>query len=274
MKSKGLLYLLMILGGIAFTSSILYPTGSPGGKTGSPGDGGSTCTDCHSGNATTVSNWITTNVPVSGYVPGQTYTITASAIHSGAEKYGFEITSEDLSSNKVGTMVITDAGQTKKVNANRAVTHTPTGTTPVGGGKSWSFDWTAPAAGTGTVRFYAAFNAANGDGNNTGDVIYLSSQSVFEATTGITDNIAALVDVEIYPNPFKDFIDLSAGIIDKPVISVHVAGMDGRNVYTSNEYIRSGEKVRINTSNFSKGIYFVTILFENNRKASYKLVKN
>ncbi|HRX96862.1 MAG TPA: hypothetical protein P5514_07945 [Bacteroidales bacterium] len=31
---------------LLFTSEVLYHTGSPGGKTGSPGDGGHNCTDC------------------------------------------------------------------------------------------------------------------------------------------------------------------------------------------------------------------------------------
>lgn len=274
MKTRSLLYSLMIAGVLAITSFVLYPTGSPGGKTGSPGDGGSTCTDCHAGSANTVSGWITTNIPVSGYVPGQTYTITASATHSGAQKYGFELTAEDLAANKKGTIIITDAAQTKKVNSNSAVTHTSGGTTPAGGGKTWSFDWTAPASGTGTVRFYGAFNAANGDGNNTGDVIYLSSASVFEATTGITDNVAGSVPVKVFPNPFADFIEVSAGTLENPVSSFRISSMDGRTVYSENEMITGNQEVRIDAAGFPKGVYVLSAHFSNGQKASYKLVKN
>ena len=60
----------------AFSGNIAhYPNGAPAGYTGSPGDG-QNCTACHNGTASTVQNWITSNVDQTGYLPGQTYTIT------------------------------------------------------------------------------------------------------------------------------------------------------------------------------------------------------
>lgn len=166
-----------------------YVSGSPGGKTGSPGDGGATCTECHSGTATPQSAWITSNIPSEGYTPGETYQITASGVHQGVVKFGFELTSENLTGNKTGTFNITDATRTHLSNGGKSVTHTSTGTAPTGGAASWTVNWTAPASGD--VFFYGAFNAANGNGNNSGDVIYTSSLSVSEwvlnpAITGIT----------------------------------------------------------------------------------------
>lgn len=52
------------------------------------------------------------------------------------------------------------------------------------GPRSWEFDWTAPSAGTGPVRFYAAGNAANNDGSDNGDRIYTSNLAVAEASSG------------------------------------------------------------------------------------------
>ena len=155
-----------------------FSGGSPGGKTGSPIDGGN-CTDCHTGTPNTSQGWITTNIPADGYIPGQTYTVTATGTHAGVVKFGFELTAED-ESGKSGTMIITDATRTKFTNANAAVTHTSAGTAPSGNTNSWSMDWTAPGEGSGTVTFYAAFNAANGAGGNQGDVIYLSNTDVNE----------------------------------------------------------------------------------------------
>jgi len=156
---------------------ILYAnsSGSPGGKSGSPGDGNSTCTECHGGTATPQSGWITSNIPVEGYTPGQTYQITATGTFSGVVKFGFELTAETSTGVKTGTFIITDAVRTKLVNANKAVTHTTAGNVPTGNTCSWSMNWTAPATSVGQVRFYAAFNAANGNGNNTGDVIHTST---------------------------------------------------------------------------------------------------
>ncbi len=150
-------------------------SGSPGGKSGSPGDGGNTCTQCHGGTATTMTGWITTNVPASGYVPGQTYSITATATHSGAGLIGFELTVETDNGTKIGTLQITEPTRTKLTNLNKAVTHTSGGTTPSGNSNSWTMNWIAPATAQGTIGIYAAFNAANGNGNTSGDVIYKSS---------------------------------------------------------------------------------------------------
>jgi len=157
-----------------------YSGGSPGGKTGSIGDGGSTCTDCHAGTATFNPGWITTNIPEEGFTPGETYTITATGTHSGVVKFGFELTTEDDAGNKVGTLAITDASRSKFANGNNAVTHTAAGNAPSGNTNTWSMDWTAPEDVEGAIWFYAAFNAANGNGNTGGDIIYTSSYSVTE----------------------------------------------------------------------------------------------
>lgn len=156
---------------------ILYAnsSGSPGGKSGSPGDAGATCVQCHSGTVNATSGWITSNIPPSGYVPGETYQITATGTHSGVGRFGFELTAENTSGGKVGTFAITDAPRTKLINQGNAVTHTFNGTTVSGNSSSWSANWTAPGTDIGQIRFYAAFNAANGNGNTSGDVVYTST---------------------------------------------------------------------------------------------------
>lgn len=162
---------------------ILYShsSGSIGGKTGSVGDGGTTCTQCHSDfNAQAQAGWITTNIPAEGYTPGETYTITATGTHDGVQKFGFELTAEDNIGTKRGTLTITDATRTKLTNGNKAVTHTQAGNTPSGNSNTWSMDWTAPAASFETIIFNAAYNAANGNGKTGGDKIYTSSLSVSE----------------------------------------------------------------------------------------------
>jgi hypothetical protein len=155
-------------------------SGSGGGKSGSVGDDGHTCTDCHGGTATPKIGWITTNVPAEGYTPGQTYTVTATGTHAGVVKFGFELTVEDSQGNKVGTLQITDPARTRSTNSNHAVTHTAAGNVPSGNTNSWTMNWVAPSNVDGDVGIYAAFNAANGNGNTTGDVIYKSSIFISE----------------------------------------------------------------------------------------------
>lgn len=164
---------------LLFFPTILFliasSSGSPGGRSGSPGDNNQTCTACHTGTAVEQSGWISSNIPAAGYTPGATYQITLNGTHSGVSKFGFELTAENSSGQKVGTFSITEAGRTKLTNQNKAVTHTSGGTAPSGGTVSWTMNWTAPASDIGQVRFYAALNAANGNGNTSGDVIYRTS---------------------------------------------------------------------------------------------------
>ena len=49
----------------------------------------------------------------------------------------------------------------------------------------WSFDWTAPAQGLGTVLFYAAGNATNGSYEPGGDWIYTTADSMRDTTTAV-----------------------------------------------------------------------------------------
>jgi hypothetical protein len=154
--------------------------GSPGGKSGSFGDGGATCTECHSGTASNVPNWITTDIPDEGYTPGEIYTITATGTHPGVVKFGFELTVENSFGAKVGTLQLTEPARTKFTNANKAVTHTAAGNVPSGNSNSWTMSWIAPENVLGDVWIYAAFNAANGNGNTSGDVVYKSSLFIAE----------------------------------------------------------------------------------------------
>jgi len=134
---------------IGFNQLNSYPTGAPAGYSGSPADG-QTCANCHGGTATTVSNVLTTNVPTVGYTPGQSYTITVAIAGSSARK-GFEVSPQ----NNTGTMVGTIASGTgSTIVGSKYVTHTSAKTSNP---STWTFTWTAPAKGTGTVNIYGAF---------------------------------------------------------------------------------------------------------------------
>ncbi len=151
-----------------------HSAGAPATYTGSPGDG-HTCTSCHAGpTAATQTGWITSNIPASGYVPNTTYTITATATRNNHTKFGFEVSPQNVSGTLLGTLVNTSA-QTQLVGTNKYITHTSSGTTGTSGFHTWSFNWTAPVAGTGAVTFYGAFCISNAGSNSSGDTIYKST---------------------------------------------------------------------------------------------------
>lgn len=126
-----------------------YPGGSPAGYTGSPGDG-QNCTSCHGGSATNASGWITSNIPPEGYTAGVNYTITVTV--SGSGDKGFEVSPQNTAGTLLGTLTAGSGnhltGGGKYVTQSSSSTSNP---------KIWTFQWTAPAAGTGEVTFYGAF---------------------------------------------------------------------------------------------------------------------
>jgi len=210
---------IFILGSIIAIAILFYPTtsnsnstGSVGGKTGSPMDN-SDCTSCHNVLSTTVSTTdISSNIPSTGYIPGNTYTITTS---SWAD--GFEITCEENTGNtKTGTFFNTNPSTTQLVNNGDAITHTAAGNLL----NSWSFDWEAPSGGTGDVTFYGAFITAGYPiGSNVGDYLTLNTLSVIEfipaGIPGCTDSLACNYDASaIFDDGSCTYLDLVGTIYD------------------------------------------------------------
>jgi len=170
------------------TTSNSNGTGSPGGKTNSNIDG-QNCTACHQGtlNSGVGTATITSDIPVNGYVLGNTYTITLTGVKANCIKFGFELTAENGNS-KSGNFLITD-NTTKLVNVGRAVSHKSSGTSG-NTTKIWTMDWTPTIdVSIGNTTFYASLMFANGNGNFTGDNVFTTSLSVNEVViNGILDN--------------------------------------------------------------------------------------
>lgn len=134
-----------------------YPGGAPAAKTGSPADV-KTCLACHSATLKTKEGMITSNATDNKYVPGEVYTITATASGSaGTSRIGFEISPQNPSGKLLGELILTNSNETKLLSKGKYITHTNQGSLASGGKKSWSFKWKAPAAGTGDVTLYGCF---------------------------------------------------------------------------------------------------------------------
>lgn len=205
-----------------------YSSGAPDGRTGSPGDGGLSCTQCHSSfSPINVNNWITTDIPAEGYTPGEIYNITATGIHSGVVKFGFEITAEDAAGNKIGTLSILNPTETQHTASFNAITHTSAGITPTGDTKSWTVEWTAPDDPAGDITFYAAFNAANGNGTSTGDQIYLSSTTVSEVAGGASDLFFSEYSEGSSNNKYLEIFNGTGTAVDLSVYAVKTANNGG-----------------------------------------------
>jgi len=179
-----------------------FSSGPPPSQTGAPGEG--TCASCHgsfplnSGGGT----FIITGLPAT-YLSGQEVDITITLRQSNRELYGFQVTAVNDAGGQAGTLIVTDPTRTRTVAGSVGggrvyIEHTFSGTTPSATNQgSWTFRWRAPATSAGRVTFYAAGNAANGNGNPGGDFIYTATAATQPAAqpaptiTNLNPNLAA-----------------------------------------------------------------------------------
>jgi hypothetical protein len=163
-----------------------HSTGAPPGYSGAPGE--NTCVACHLGILNSGTGTLSILFPdPNGYVGGQQYPIQIMLQDPTARRWGFELSNrKEASSNFAGNFSVPNGStsvQFETQGALQYMTHTLSGTYAMQTtSASWTINWTAPPAGTGTVRFYAAGNAANDDGTDAGDKIYAINTAVSEQT--------------------------------------------------------------------------------------------
>ena len=217
--------------------------GINGGYSGSPGDGGSSCTTCHSGSANLgASASITTNIPSDGYDLNTDYTITVNST-SSSSKLGFQLTAENGSNTKVGSFI---AGSGSRVSGQRITQSTPSAS------GDWSFTWKSPATNLGNVTFYTAVNATNDNGGRSGDQVVLANTSV--GVLGISD--AKRLHFEMFPNPASENLTIQLPSGSKNA-SVAFYDYIGRLALTQKV---SQTNNQINVQQLSSGVYILKVL--------------
>lgn len=252
MKKNYSYYLTLIA--IPFVAVLLLSLsgGRDGQYSGSPGDGGATCTACHSGGSFDAIATISTNIPGTGFVYGDTYEVTVS-VASSATKHGFQLTTEDVSQSKVGTYAAGTGNQI--VNSGTHMTHTQAGNAQT----SWTFDWTAPSSAEGgEITFYTAVNATNANGGTSGDEVVTTSSSYLVNSVGIPEN--ELISFSVYPNPTSEFISIRTDNDMLEDTNIQITNYNGQVVYKSDTISE-----RIDVSNLNAGVYILQINSESKR---------
>ncbi|MDZ4668995.1 MAG: choice-of-anchor V domain-containing protein [bacterium] len=241
-----------------------YPTGAPSdGRTGSPGDGGKTCatSGCHNVTASSVTGILSSNIPVEGYTPGASYTITASIDGNGNK--GLCVSPQKTDGTLMGTLT---AGAGNQLIGGKYITHTSPKTTDPG---VFTFTWVAPASGSGAVDFYGAF--AN---NRTmvRKVVYTVNEKL---SSGINERYL-LSDLNLFPNPIVNGDKLHVAFELKQASDLKISLMD----ITGKEIIVFKQS-HLNAASFNEsyslpelgsGIYFVRIEGANNLVLNRKLL--
>lgn len=165
----------MLASGTAFafhTPSVFEDSVAEGGGhrvyfTGSQRQKGYDCGACHVDAARTIRTAVEFSPAVAGaYEPGRTYAITVTLVgeHRGfgaaSNQNSFLAEVVDDSGAPAGVMAAPDQDVARLIDDGFVVGGVSTG----GGATTWSFAWTAPAAGAGPVAMYVAI--VDGDGAN------------------------------------------------------------------------------------------------------------
>jgi len=169
----------VILGGIILLPILVIglANGPADSYTGAPGE--ATCGNCH-GTASGNGSLVISGVPVE-YSLKQTYPLTVTIQNTGQKRWGFELTALYSDGAKAGTFTIIDPLNTQLSHSSALnrdyVKQTADGTFDgtLDGPVSWNFRWIAPNTRLGTVTFYAAGLAADGDMTVTGDSVYTAT---------------------------------------------------------------------------------------------------
>lgn len=244
--------------------------GTEPGYTGSPGDTLKNCTVCHGGTAVDVEGWIVSDIPATGFIPGEQYTITATNTEHGATRFGFSISPQALDGTMLGTMVITDTVTTKLVGDGKYATYRADGVDGIDS-RSWTFDWIAPDS-VNEVIFYGAFNS-NADGHKEGDKTYLSKLRVYKnGFTGL-NKTAKASDIHVYPSPAVNSVYISNTHGKFSAASIQIFGINGQLIENSgsHDFAAQNEKM-IDVSGLRNGIYYIQVKAEGTNQQVIKRI--
>lgn len=249
--------------GVLFFAGIDSDNGKAG-ATGSPGE--NNCRNCHSTYAlnsslgsiaisSTMTNW--------EYVPGQTYQISVTVAQTGKNLFGLGFEALLPSGANAGTLTAgtgtTIKNATVSGNSRRNVVHQLNGGASAGT-HTFTFTWAAPATDVGPITFYAAGDACNGNGSDTGDYVYTSSQVVNPAPTGIIEEAIAPFTFSFYPNPTTEIITVNYALEQSAKVNTTIYDLTGKQIHAeSTNRFPGSQQQSIDVSNLPAGTYLISL---------------
>ncbi|NUO00698.1 MAG: T9SS type A sorting domain-containing protein [Saprospiraceae bacterium] len=230
--------------------------------TGSPLGGGVFCSFCHSGGnfSPSLSVQVLDNgTAVTAYEPGKTYTLRV-AVTAGAGsplRYGFmAVALAGATNQSAGTFGTPPTGIRKTTISNREYVEHNTPSLA----NTFTIDWTAPAAGTGDVRFYSAGNATNNNNGSSGDsaVRLTSPLTLTEMTTSNLPTTELFRQLSAWPNPVSDELNLRIVTANSGLYKMDVLDAQGNRVRSEQVQLAAGENnLRRDWNDSAPGVYFV-----------------
>lgn len=239
-------------------------------NTGAPDE--NNCTQCHTGRQVNQGSGklsISFSDNEMTYQPGQIYDMVVKIEMDTLAVFGFEMVAIQKSTNKtIGNFILNDINRTQlfselvKEETRDYIGHTQQGTVaPQKGSNSWSFQWKSPSIPSGDIVFYAAANAANGNGNRFSDWIYTENILLKESL-----NAAETADRstrDLFNATLKNnSLHLTYGVSNSEVIIISLTDAKGnliQKLKTNREDSGIKEEVYELSPHLS-GVFFIKIL--------------
>lgn len=233
---------------------------------------------CHGGNSGTTTATITVDsaggTHVTQYIPGMTYTVTVAGTNSVAlPKFGFQFASVKGTSpaqTQAGTFTGLPAGVAQHtLSAINYVEHNAGALSGVTSGVySKSFQWVAPAAGSGSVKMYLTINAVNGNGSaEAADVSSNINKTLTEGHPTAISNITTDFTISAFPNPAINTLNVALSNATGGIYTILAYDLNGNCVASSSVTVSgSATSAAINTSGWATGLYNIVIAKDGNSK--------
>ena len=128
------------------------------------------------------------------------------------------------------------------------------------GTHTFTFTWAAPATDVGPITFYAAGNASNANGLDTGDYIYTTSQVVNPAPAGIADENVTPFTFSFYPNPATENITMNYSLEESSKVTFIIYDLTGKQVQTESATRFPGaQQQTIDVNSLQAGTYLLSM---------------
>jgi hypothetical protein len=270
----------------AFLGNSSGPAANGNYYTGAPTAGGgreSTCSVCHSSGSfgepnIRVSFEIEGEAPgfSNGYLPGQTYTVTVAVGHNGSAPagYGFQAQFLDTLDRPATAGVLSMPGENTQVttgNGDRVYAEHNSRSAD----STFTFQWTAPEAGSGPVDVYVVgnlVNGAQGTGGDNGSTAPTIVRLAEDQSTSV--RVLANIPYSLYPNPSNGPTTLQVTPRVAGTYDLRLRSLDGRVVRQQRYRLNAGNhRLDLPTQGLVPGFYGVELSGANSRLVS-KLLLN
>jgi hypothetical protein len=263
------------------TTGLLLMSNSGGRATTGNGDNSgapsaNTCAQCHNSGAFNSSVSVEvfeegTSTAVSDYLPGIVYDVKVKvSADAGASGFGSQTTVLDANNAPIASFSAPSANSqlTTLASGRQFLEQSSTGS------DEFTAKWTAPAAGTGSVTFYAAGNAINGNGATSGDGASNTSFTLAEDLSSSNQSVNQLkVSMKAFPNPVQDILNIETIGSTDGEHSLMITNMVGQVVHQSVVNLDLGmDLTQVDVQQLPKGMYSVS-LAQANKIATITIIK-